>query len=333
MKVTKTTQSFCIFLVIAILISSCASTTLLQTEPSFASIYIDGYQIGTTPFPYSDKKVTGSKTWITFKKEGYKDLEILLKRNEKFAWGAFIGGFYLIAPWFWTMKYYPGHHYILKLSGVTQVISAPDSSHYLKGEDEQIKITIDSIKRIIFLPEFIIHDLKSIENAERWSARTMTNPYPLVSTGYPYATNLNEGNDYFLVYFTLDRKRDIVYNLSNLWPIGQMSTTYDKNVWKEYFTKGTKHFPTCYLKDESGKLTSALIYRGLSGVTVNGCILSWNPNIVMDYVNQGKEFLIFQWPKNKTPIQIVFYYQHREESQKGNQFKNEQLTIDLVPHK
>ena len=112
-----------------------------------------------------------------------------------------------------------------------------------------------------------------------------------------------------------------------------MSTTYDKNIWKEYFTKGTKHFPTCYLKDESGKLTSALIYRGLSGVTVNGCILSWNPNIVTDYVNQGKEFLIFQWAKNKTPIQIVFYYQHREESQKGNQFKNEQLTIDLVPHK
>jgi hypothetical protein len=269
------------------------------------------------------------------KKDGYKDLFILLKRNELLHMGALIGGIMFIYPLLWIKKYNPVHYYDLKkLADDTQVISAPDNSHYLLGEDEQIKVTIDSVKRSVSLPASVSQDLKNLGDTERGTSRSMTGVSVNVSSGYPsYYTDLREGNDYFFVYFTLVKKRDLVYNLSNLWPsnVGGITSFNRMGVWTENIITGLECFPTCYLKDEFGKMNSALIYRGSSQMTFTGGIVSWNPNTFPDRTNLEREFLIFQLPKNETPIQIVFYYQYREKSQKGKQFGSGQIDIELVP--
>lgn len=104
----------CIMLCTAILISGCVSTTLFRTSPANADVYISGQKKGKTPYYYSDKKIAGSSTPITFKKEGYNDLNIKLKRNENFDIGPFIGGLFVYVPLLWIMRYDSLHTYALE---------------------------------------------------------------------------------------------------------------------------------------------------------------------------------------------------------------------------
>ena len=106
-------KSIAIFLSALILFTSCVSTTKIESTPSGAKVYINKEFVGNTPYVYKSTKVSGSHTPILLKKEGYKDLFVDLRRNEKADAGAIVGGIFLLFPFIWTMKYKPVHNYEL----------------------------------------------------------------------------------------------------------------------------------------------------------------------------------------------------------------------------
>lgn len=102
-----------ILLAFSILLAGCASTTLIQSYPSGAKVYIDNQPVGTTPYWYSDTKIMGSVTNIDLVKEGYEPYYTSLSRTEDVNIGAIIGGFFCWVPFLWTMQYKPSHNYEL----------------------------------------------------------------------------------------------------------------------------------------------------------------------------------------------------------------------------
>lgn len=89
----------------AVLFTSCASTTLIKSNPEGAKVYIENAYVGQTPYSYSDTKIVGSTTSIRLEKEGYDPLYATFSRNEKADVGAIIGGVFTLVPFLWTMKY------------------------------------------------------------------------------------------------------------------------------------------------------------------------------------------------------------------------------------
>jgi hypothetical protein len=96
-----------------LLLSACASTTLITSIPPGAKVYINDQPAGKTPYTYSDTKIVGSTTYITLEKEGYAPYNTVMVRNEEVDVGAVIGGFICTIPWLWIMKYQPEHTYEL----------------------------------------------------------------------------------------------------------------------------------------------------------------------------------------------------------------------------
>ncbi len=101
-------------MIAVILFSSCASTTMIQSVPSGATVYINGENVGVTPYSHTDTKIVGTASQITLKKEGYKDLNTVMVRNEEVDAGAVVGGIFVWIPFLWVMKYKPFHNYELE---------------------------------------------------------------------------------------------------------------------------------------------------------------------------------------------------------------------------
>ncbi len=101
-------------LAFSVLFASCSSTTLIQSEPSGAKVYMNEEYKGVTPLTYSDTKIVGSVTTLRLEKEGYETFNTLLSRNERVDVGAIIGGLFVLVPFLWTMQYNPTHTYELK---------------------------------------------------------------------------------------------------------------------------------------------------------------------------------------------------------------------------
>ena len=115
-KKTITTKTVSMFLAATILLSSCASTTMIQSNPSGAKLYLNGESVGATPYTHTDTKIVGSTTRVTLKKEGYETLNTAFSRDEEVDVGAIIGGIFVWIPFLWTMKYKPTHTYELSPS-------------------------------------------------------------------------------------------------------------------------------------------------------------------------------------------------------------------------
>ena len=114
MKNTRNlTKVISVTLASLILFTSCASTTMIESNPSGAQVYISEEHVGKTPYSYKDTKIAGSCTTLKLKKEGYETFQTNLCRNEQADVGAIIAGFFFLVPFLWTMKYKPTHHYDL----------------------------------------------------------------------------------------------------------------------------------------------------------------------------------------------------------------------------
>ncbi|MBO0939649.1 PEGA domain-containing protein [Fibrella sp. HMF5335] len=112
-----------------ILISSCTSSTLINSQPTGAKLYVNGQYAGVTPYQYSDTKIVGSTTDLRLEKDGYEPLRVPLVRNERADGGAIIGGIFLLFPFLWTMKYDPEHTYELRTPGDNgQPMTTPPAS-------------------------------------------------------------------------------------------------------------------------------------------------------------------------------------------------------------
>jgi hypothetical protein len=101
-------------LAIAVLFTGCASSTLIQSNPSGAKLYVDGSLVGSTPYSHRDTKIVGSRTDVRMVKEGYETLYTSFSRDEEVAVGPIIAGLFVWIPLLWVMKYQPVHHYELE---------------------------------------------------------------------------------------------------------------------------------------------------------------------------------------------------------------------------
>lgn len=102
-----------LLLAVIILFPSCSSTTLIQSDPAGAKLYLNGEPVGTTPYSHTDTRIVGSTNTVRLEKEGYMPLNTSFSRDEQIDAGAVIGGLFFWIPFLWTMKYKPVRTYEL----------------------------------------------------------------------------------------------------------------------------------------------------------------------------------------------------------------------------
>lgn len=134
MKKTKLlSKAISLMLAGAISFASCSSTTLIQSSPSGAKVYLNGEYAGVTPYTHTDTKIVGSSTQVRLEKEGYETLNTAFSRNEDADVGAIIGGIFFLFPFLWTMKYKPVRTYELVPSGNASLTGSDNITTAQKG--------------------------------------------------------------------------------------------------------------------------------------------------------------------------------------------------------
>lgn len=106
-----------VLLIIVVLttFSGCVSTTVINSVPPKAKVFINNEFKGYTPYQYSDSKISGAITDLRLEKYGYVSFPLVLRKNEKVNGGAvFSGILFGLWPFLWTMEYNPERTYELK---------------------------------------------------------------------------------------------------------------------------------------------------------------------------------------------------------------------------
>jgi len=122
-KFNTTSKAIALILAGTILFSSCASTTLIDSIPSGANLYLDGEFAGTTPHTMTDTKLLGTCTTVKIEKDNYYSFYGNICRTEEADAGAIIGGIFFFFPFFWAMKYKPTHFYKLEAKSGSDTIN------------------------------------------------------------------------------------------------------------------------------------------------------------------------------------------------------------------
>jgi hypothetical protein len=150
MKSKEIIKYICLILTSALIMSGCASTTLLTTEPEGATVFIKEEVKGTTPYIYSDSKIIFSSTPIIFRKDGYRDLNIILKKDEIPAPLAIISGAFFYIPLLWAAEYKGSHFYELEKINISdQSINVAAKSDTDSVPNPNTLLTPDQIERHI----------------------------------------------------------------------------------------------------------------------------------------------------------------------------------------
>src|SRR5690554_509152 len=122
------TKTISLLLAVTLFLVSCSSTTLIQTTPDNARLYLNGEPVGVTPYRHTDTRIVGSTTTVRIEKEGYETLNASFSRDEEADVGAIIGGIFVLVPFLWTMKYKPVHNYeLVPLDGTQAEEEVQDS--------------------------------------------------------------------------------------------------------------------------------------------------------------------------------------------------------------
>jgi len=136
MKITAAFLAFIVFL------SGCTSTTLIQSNPTGAKVFINEEYYGTTPTTYSDQKIVTSTNHVRLELDGYETFYTVFSRNEEPHVGAIIGGFFLYFPFLWAMQYKPHRTYHL-----SPLISDPERIHP-QNEVDHIQSISDQLREL-----------------------------------------------------------------------------------------------------------------------------------------------------------------------------------------
>lgn len=129
-------KSFSFLLATSLLLASCSSSTVINSSPSGAKVYLNGEAVGTTPYTHSDTKIVGATTTVKLEKEGYEQMNTSFSRSEKADVGAIIGGVFVLVPFLWTMKYKPTRTFELEPTSGT---NAQESSTSFKSKNDQLR--------------------------------------------------------------------------------------------------------------------------------------------------------------------------------------------------
>lgn len=147
MAFTRITGSI---LILVILASGCASSTVLTTTPAESDVYVQGQRLGKTPYTYSDRKIIGASTLVTFKKDGYEAYNATIRKNKKLNVGALISGLLFVWPLFWVMGYDKAYSYDLDEVAVsTQPVAQAESK---KPEVSALAAPAENLPDSITLP-------------------------------------------------------------------------------------------------------------------------------------------------------------------------------------
>ncbi len=164
---TITAKTISLFLAGAILLASCASTTMIQSNPSGAKVYLNGENVGITPFRHTDTRILGSTTTVKLEKDGYNSFNTSFSRDEEVDAGAIVGGFLLLFPFLWTMKYKPIHEYeLVPLAPAEHPVIQPNSPPKAKVERlRELKQLLDD--KVITQEEFEKEKKKILNEDEK----------------------------------------------------------------------------------------------------------------------------------------------------------------------
>lgn len=157
-------------LLVILFFASCASSTLIQTYPSGAKVYINGVQSGRTPYWHTDTNIIGSVTDIDLVKEGYEPLYTSISRDEQVDVGAIIGGFCFGVPFLWSLRYYPTHSYELV------PLSQNSKNNEIESTDsDEVKLQMSStkIQRLKELKQMLDDNLINKEDFEKQKQRIL----------------------------------------------------------------------------------------------------------------------------------------------------------------
>lgn len=140
-----------LMLAASVLLTSCVSTTLIQSVPSGAKVYLNGEPVGVTPYTHSDTKIVGTTTMVKLTMDGYDPLNTSFSRAEEVDPGAIICGFIAFFPFLWTMKYKSTHTYELTPStgGAQPVLKAPPA----QSKSERLKELKQLLEDKLITPE------------------------------------------------------------------------------------------------------------------------------------------------------------------------------------
>jgi len=157
--------------VASILFSGCVSSTLIQSSPPGAKVYIDGEPMGVTPYWHADSKITGSITNVDLVKEGYEPLYAQFAKTEQVNVGAIVGGLFIWPIFLWSLEYKPTHSFEL-LPLATTATNTPtinDSTLTVAPQtpEEQVQTVSPKVQRLRELKQLLDENLISKEDFEK----------------------------------------------------------------------------------------------------------------------------------------------------------------------
>ncbi len=163
-------------MVITLLFSGCVSSTLIQSYPPGAKVYIDGEPVGVTPYWHSDTKITGSNTNVDLLKEGYEPLYTSFNRTEQINPGAIIGGLFVWPIFLWSMEYKPTHNYeLMALKNISAADSAQTMNIQINEQQPPIQEQPVSpkVKRLKELKQLLDENVITKEDFEKQKQRIL----------------------------------------------------------------------------------------------------------------------------------------------------------------
>ncbi len=148
-----------LILACSILLVSCSSTTMINSVPSDAIVFINGERVGKTPYLHSDSKTVGSTTLIKLEKEGYEPFYASFSRDESFDVGACIGGLFFLVPFLWIMKY--------KNSRSFELFPLMDNQESIIKTEEQEVLSQSKAEKLRELKKLLDENILTVEEYEK----------------------------------------------------------------------------------------------------------------------------------------------------------------------
>lgn len=139
----KAIQFISFYLVIVLILTSCSSSTLIQSNPTKAKVYIDGAFVGETPYLHTDSKIVGSSMVVKIEKDGFAPIISTITKDEEVNIGAVVGGLFFAVPFLWTMQYQPLHSYELK-----PISSLSIDTYDLQKKQINTKSKVDKLREL-----------------------------------------------------------------------------------------------------------------------------------------------------------------------------------------
>lgn len=97
--------------------AGCASSTVIESRPPGARVFLNNAAVGNTPYTMTDTKIVGSTSMLRLEYPGYQPLTVAISRSEELDVLPLIAGIFLLVPLLWVMKYQASHVYDLIPAG------------------------------------------------------------------------------------------------------------------------------------------------------------------------------------------------------------------------